>query len=394
MEKYIWKKGLCYLNSKNPSILIVDDMEVNRAILCEIFRENYTILEAKTGKDAVDMLEANHKDIVIALLDIVMPEINGFDVLKIMNEKGWIKYIPVIMLSADDSDKSILKAYDLGAVDFIGRPFNPDIIRKRVENMIELYRHKQDLEAMVMKQTKKLKQANQVMVDTLSTIVEFRNGESGLHIRRVRGLTQILLAALSEMYSEYKISKEEMEEIANASALHDIGKIVVPENILNKPGKLTAEEFEIMKTHTVKGSEILKEIENTYEPRYFKYCYDICRHHHEKWDGRGYPDGLVGEDIPFCAQVVSVADVYDALTSERVYKKAFSHKKALNMILGGECGAFNPKLMRCLSEIESEIEGELKAIENNNFSIDMNLEKIMFTGTEEKTDIFSGKKNA
>jgi len=360
------------LVKENPSILIVDDMEINRVILYEIFCENYNILEAKTGKEAIEIMESNHSDIVITLLDIIMPEVNGFDVLEVMNEKGWINHIPVIMLSADDSENSILNAYNLGAFDFIGRPFNPQIIRKRVENAIELYRHKLDLENMVMEQTRKLKQSTQAMVDTLSTIVEFRNGESGLHIRRVRGLTKILLCAVSERYSEYRLTENEIEEISNASALHDIGKIVVPENILNKPGKLTSEEFEIMKTHTIKGAEILKEIEDVYEPRYFKYCYDICKHHHEKWDGRGYPDGLIGEEIPFSAQVVSVADVYDALTSERVYKKAFSHKKALSMILGGECGMFNPKLMRCLLEIEGEIEMELKYIAENNFIIDEN----------------------
>lgn len=350
------------MSANSIAILIVDDIELNRAILAEAFAGQYAVLEAENGKQALELIEKNKDQIGAILLDYIMPVMNGFEVLKIMNQKKWIQQIPVIMISSADSEEEVLKGYELGVSDFISRPFSASIICRRVSNIIDLYQHRVHLEQLVQKQTQRLKQTNLFMVDTLSTVVEFRNGESGLHIRQIRGVTELLLKELVRRYPEYCITEAQIEEISNAAALHDIGKIAVPEYILNKPGKLTEEEFEIMKTHTVKGGEILEEISHIPDQTYIRYCYDICRHHHERWDGRGYPDGLKGDDIPLSAQIVSLADVYDALTSERVYKPAFTHEEALKMIRNGECGAFNPHILECLMAYESGIKEPLAAL--------------------------------
>lgn len=356
-------KGVNELDAKSlPVILIVDDIELNRAILSEAFDGLYTVLEAENGEEALRLIE-NHLDQISAiLLDYIMPKVDGFQVLETMNRRDWIKRMPIVMISSDDSDEQVLKGYELGVSDFIGRPFSASIVRRRVANLIDLYRHRDHLEYLVQKQTQKLKQSNLFMIDTLSTVVEFRNGESGLHTRRIRCVSALLLQELARRYPEYGLTEDIIEEISNAAVLHDIGKIAVPENILNKPGKLTAEEFEVMKAHTVKGGDILGDIEHIHDQTYIRYCFDICRHHHERWDGRGYPDGLAGDAIPLSAQVVSLADVYDALTSKRVYKPAYSHDKAIQMILNGECGMFNPRILECLLAYEDRIEREIQKL--------------------------------
>lgn len=339
-------------------ILVVDDIELNRAMLCELFRGRYTLVEAANGREALESVERYGTDIAVILLDVVMPVINGLQVLEAMRQRGWTGMLPVILITAESSDETFLQGYSLGVSDIINKPFNPDIVRRRVENIIELYDHKRRLEDMIQdqltvldRQAQKLKQTNNFVIDTLSTVVEFRNGESGYHIERIRTITRILLEALSNRYEEYHFSAETIETIASASAMHDIGKIAIPDAILLKPGRLTAEEFEIMKTHTTRGCELLSSLHFTNEREYYNYCYEICRHHHERWDGRGYPDGLKGDQIPIWAQVVSIADVYDALVSDRVYKKAFPHKEAVRMIADGECGVFNPSLVRCFLEV-------------------------------------------
>lgn len=336
-------------------LLIVDDSEINREILTEILKDDYRILQAENGEEGIRILQEHENDIELVLLDILMPGLNGFDVLNLMNINHWIEDIPVIIISAENSGDYVRKAYELGASDYVNCPFDSKTVYQRVYNIIKLYAKQKRLLSLVKDQIYENEKNNQMMISILSHIVEFRNGESGKHVLHINILTGLLLDKLTQKSDKYFISGNEQYLITTASALHDIGKIGIDEKILNKPGKLTAEEFEIMKQHTVIGEEMLKNLEFYQDEELVRYAREICRWHHERYDGRGYPDGLVGDEIPIAAQVVSMADVYDALTSERVYKKAFSHEKAMEMILNGECGTFNPLLLECLQEIVGEI---------------------------------------
>jgi putative two-component system response regulator len=341
-------------------ILIVDDSAMNRDILTVMLGNEYQIIEAENGSQAIAILQKDNVSIDLVLLDIVMPVMDGFDVLAVMNKNHWIEDIPVIMISAENSRSCSERAYEMGVTDFISRPFDALIVRRRIDNTIMLYAKQKKLAGMVAEQIYEKEKNNSVMINILSHIVEFRNGESGLHILHVKSFTEILLKRLVQISHKYKLSSSDITLISNASALHDIGKISIPDAILNKPGRLTNEEFEIMKTHSMAGANMLQDIEMYKDEPLIKVAYEICRWHHERYDGRGYPDGLKGDDIPISAQIVALADVYDALTSERVYKKAFSHEKALEMILNGECGTFNPLLLECLKYSESTIKNELK----------------------------------
>lgn len=339
---------------KKKTILIVDDVEINRAVLAEIFKDNYNIVEACDGAQAIEILNGNI-DIFAVLLDLIMPEINGLGVLKEMNKNGKIKRIPVFLITTADSKEMLLEGYDLGAVDVIQKPFMARFLKCRINNVIELYGHRNELEHIVAEQIKRLNNINQSMIETLATVIEFRDCESGEHVKRISSLTHILMSEVSRLYPEYYLPQNEIDKISSSAVLHDVGKISIPDSVLNKPGRLTEEEFEMMKQHTVKGCEILQNIPDIMDKGIYNYSYDICRHHHERWDGRGYPDGLSGDDISIWAQVVSVVDVYDALTSERVYKKAFSHDKAVDMIYHNECGVFNPKILKAFENIVGQI---------------------------------------
>lgn len=338
----------------NNAILIVDDMEINRVILAEGFRDEYEILEAENGLEAIKQLEEND-NISAVLLDLVMPELDGMGVLKAMKEREMLTHIPVFIITAADSEKILMDAYDLGAVDVISKPFMINFLKCRIGNIIELYRHRNDMEAIIKEQIERLNKVNFSMIETLATLIEFRDGESGEHVRRICGLTDILMTKVSEMYPEYALPKSEIEKIVTASILHDVGKIAIPDSILNKPGRLTTEEYEIMKSHTTRGCDILTKIPSLLDNDIYDYVYDICRHHHERWDGRGYPDGLAGDEISIWAQVVAVADVYDALTSPRCYKSSFSVEKSVNMIQNGECGVFNPKILAAFDAVLDKI---------------------------------------
>jgi putative two-component system response regulator len=327
-----------------PTILIVDDMDINRIILSEGFGADYRILEATNGVEAMEILDGD-EDISAVLLDLVMPEMDGISVLRKLKENGKIRQIPVFIITAADNAKMLMEAYNLGAVDVIAKPFLMNFLKCRISNIIELYQHRKDLERIVNAQVTRLDAINRSMIETLATVIEFRDCESGEHVKRMCGLTDILMTAVSDMYSEYHLPKTEIDKIVSSAVLHDVGKIAIPDAILNKPGRLTTEEFEIMKQHTVKGCDILKQIPDIMDEGVYNYSYDICRHHHERWDGKGYPDGLKGDEISIWAQVVSVADVYDALVSPRVYKSAFDHDTAVDMINNGECGMFNPKVL-------------------------------------------------
>lgn len=344
--------------NKKTKILIIDDIELNRALLCEMFQSKYEILEAEDGKSALRIIEKEKENLAIVLLDVVMPIMDGFSVLEIMNEKGWIDFVPVIMITAEVSDNVMGSGYELGAMDIINKPFNPNIVNKRVENIIENFAYKNSLEQMVENQARKIREQserlhenNLRLIDALSSIIEFKNTESAQHVFNIRIITKMLLNKLIEIRSDYHLTQNQIELISEAAAMHDIGKIAVPDSILNKPGKLTSEEFEVIKEHTINGCEILEHIVGIKEMDFYHYCYDICRHHHEKWDGKGYPDGLIGNEISIWAQAVSLADAYDALTSKRVYKDAYSSEVAMRMILNEECGVFNPDLLECLIQI-------------------------------------------
>ena len=344
-------------------ILIVDDSEINREILKEILKEDYRILEAANGEECLEQLERSGTGISLVLLDIVMPEMDGFEVLAAMNQNHWIEDIPVIMISSEDSDSYIRRAYEMGVSDYISRPFDAKIVYQRVLNMIKLYAKQRRLIHLVTRQIYEKERNNRMMIGILSQIVEFRNGESGLHVIHINLITQLLLEQLVKKTGKYQLSWEDRLLIATASASHDIGKIGIDEKILNKPGKLTKEEFEIMKTHTLIGAQMLDNLDMYRNEKLLKLAHEICRWHHERYDGKGYPDGLVGEEIPISAQVVSLADVYDALVSERVYKKAFSHEKALEMIQNGECGTFNPLLLQCMTEAQDKLKTMMEIAE-------------------------------
>lgn len=330
-------------------ILIVDDMEINRTILVEGLKDEYETLEAEDGIQAIEILDSN-EDISAVLLDLIMPGKGGLEVLSHMNEKGYIMHMPVFIITAANSETMLTSAYNLGAVDIIMKPFMMNFLKCRIGNIIELFRHRNDLEEIVAEQCARLSGLNQSLVETLATIIEFRDCESGEHVKRMCNFTGIIMTKLSSMYPEYHMPKAEIDKIVTASILHDVGKIAIPDSILNKPGRLTQEEFETMKLHTVKGCDILDQIPDIMEKDIFDYCYDICRHHHERWDGRGYPDKLKGDDITIWSQAVALADVYDALTSPRVYKAAFDHEKAVKMINNNECGVFNPKVLEAFNE--------------------------------------------
>ena len=343
-------------------ILIVDDSEINRALLAEILEEQYEITEAENGSEAISLLSKRRSDFSLLLLDIIMPDMNGFEVLAYINNYHWNDSLAVMMISADDSPANIKRAYELGAFDYISRPFDPIIVQRRISNTMLLFARQQRLEKIITDQFQEQDKNNELMISILSHIVEFRNGESGLHVLHVNTITKRLLEQLVRVTDEYSLSPVDISLISTASALHDIGKISISDSILNKPGRLTEEEFEEIKTHTVIGANMLSDLPiEQQEAPLVKVASEICRWHHERYDGKGYPDGLKGEEIPIAAQVVSLADVYGALISERCYKKAYSYKKALNMILEGQCGAFNPTLLLCLQEISESLEKELMA---------------------------------
>ncbi len=347
-------------NASRYRILIVDDSEMNRMILSEMLKGEFEILEAENGSVCLDMLSRYEMKISLILLDIVMPGMDGFGVLEYMNRNNLIKDIPVIMISGEDSGEVIKRAYEMGVSDYIKRPFDMEVVHRRVLNTIKLYAKQRRLVAMVMNQVFEKEKNSRMLISVLSEIVEFRNGESGTHVLNINTLTTMILEQLAKKTDKYHLSWSNRMLISTASSLHDIGKIGIDEKILNKPGRLTPEERKIMEKHTVIGADMLANLPMYEDEPLMKVAYQICRWHHERYDGKGYPDGLKGEEIPISAQVVALADVYDALTSERVYKKAYSHEEAVQMICNGECGTFNPLLLECLCEIQDHIKKELQ----------------------------------
>lgn len=350
-------------------VLIADDMELNREILAVALEDNYDLIEAEDGVQAIERLKEYGEQLSAVLLDLVMPNMNGYGVMSYMRSHGLLAHIPVLIISASSGETEQICLKN-GASDFIHKPFDHEIIRSRVQNIIELFTYKRSLEAQVAAQTEallqqnrlleeqavRLRETNEKIISVLGTVVEYRNLESGEHVQRVKGFTRIMAQRAAVMFPEYGLTPHRIDVIVSASAMHDIGKIAIEDRILLKPGRLTREEFEQMKTHTTRGYDILNQITGVWDEEYGTVSREICRHHHERYDGRGYPDGLVGEEIPISAQLVSVADVYDALVSERCYKKAFDKETAYRMILNGECGAFSPKMLACFSASKAEFE--------------------------------------
>ena len=356
------KSGIDSAEAKErQQILIVDDSQINCEILAEILKDEYRILEAANGEECINLLKQYGTGIALLLLDINMPVMDGFEVLALMNRKHWIEDIPVIIIFSENSASYVRRAYEMGASDYISRPFDVQVVHQRVSNTIKLYAKQRRLISLVTDQIREKEKNNQMMISILSQIVKFRNSESGSHVLHINIITGMLLERLMQKTDQYHLQWSDQFLITTASALHDIGKIGIDEKILNKPGKLTKEEFEIMKTHTLIGASMLKSIEMYQNEKLLQVAYQICRWHHERYDGKGYPDGLKGEEIPISAQVVAIADVYDALVGKRVYKKAFSHETAIHMILNGECGAFNPLLLECLTDIQNRLKEETKS---------------------------------
>ncbi|MCQ2495964.1 MAG: HD domain-containing protein [Lachnospiraceae bacterium] len=356
------------------TLLIIEDNEINREVLTDILEEeNYEILTAKDGEEGLQMIKKNLDSIAAILLDLVMPKLDGYGVIRELTYMNLIGKIPILIISGE-SLVSEERCFDYGVSDFIRKPFNYKLVKQRVANTVELFNYKASLEERVVKQTEtlqkqyhvlklqsdKLKKSKENIIDILGTVVESRDLESGEHIMRVKDYTRILAAEMMRQYPEYKLTAEQIDAIAAASALHDIGKIGIPDKILLKPGRLDKDEFEVMKTHTTIGSKMISNIRNVWDENYGKISYEICRHHHEKWDGKGYPDGLKGDQIPLSAQIVSIADVYDALVNKRVYKDAYAAEEAFKMIINGECGAFSPKLLKAFKSVRLKFEALLR----------------------------------
>lgn len=361
-------------NATRQQILIVDDEEVNRTILSLMFDTEYDIVEAPNGMEAIDAIEQND-NIALILLDVIMPVMDGFGVLDYMKDKNLLDEIPVILITSMTPQESEEKAYEYGIADVMHKPFESNIIKRRANNIIELYQSKQNLEIRlkereetIREQEKAIRENNEFMIDALGSVVEFRSIETGDHVKRIKYLTRILLKYLAKYFPKYNMTPVKIDQIARASALHDIGKIGIPDSILLKPGKLTPEEFEVMKTHTTIGCEILESFKSPYMDDFYQYCYEICRYHHERADGKGYPDHLTEDQIPISAQIVSIADVYEALVSERVYKSAYSNAEAYAMILNGECGQFSDDVIECFKLAKEDFFNLVEVINMFNFT--------------------------
>ncbi|MCM1102241.1 MAG: response regulator [Clostridium sp.] len=337
------------------TILVVDDEELSRELIRQIFGDEYDIMEAADGREAIHKLSEHLDEIAVVLLDLVMPELNGLQVLQVLKARELLSRIPVVLITAQKDTAVELNCFAMGASAVISKPFVSQAVRMQVNNLLEIHRTADEMENTIQTyrseleaQQEKLNVFYDKLLDAIANIVEFRDLETGEHIQRVKSFTRVMANAMRELYPEKGLTKQQIDTIVRASVLHDIGKIAVPDNILLKPGRLTGEERKVMMNHTVKGCEILNLIEGLQDGELLRTCYDICRYHHERYDGAGYPEGLRGDEIPLSAQIVSVVDVYDALVSERVYKKAYDPEVAYDMIADGECGAFSPEILECL----------------------------------------------
>ena len=348
--------------------VIVDDMEINREILSDMLEDEYTTVEAENGIQALQIIRDRFEDVAVLLLDLMMPEMDGMTMLAELKKKGWLNRFPILIISSDTAVETEAACLAAGVSDFIKKPFNPALVQHRVNNAVALFEYRYQLEAKVAEQTaelreqaeqlkiqnEKLTNRNRDTIELLGNVVEARNLESGTHVRRVKGFTVILGMEYRRRHPEAGLSEDDVRRFGDASTMHDLGKIMISDGILLKPGKLSPEEFEQMKMHTIYGCRIVEDSKHMWDDDYYRLCLAVCRSHHEKYDGKGYPDALVGDEIPLVAQLVSVADCYDALTTERPYKRPFPPEVAYSMIVNGECGQFNPEIMTCLENCRDE----------------------------------------
>ncbi|MBO5667119.1 MAG: diguanylate cyclase, partial [Firmicutes bacterium] len=342
-------------NRIKDTLLLVGDADSSRSNLRDIFKDSYNLLEAENLAQALLLLEQNAECILLILVDVLAPDKKETKQLMEATLLGGNQKIPVVVfIDTDAAEEHQERAFLMGVSDVILKPYAPVIVQKRIETLVELYWSKWNLERIVQTQNETIRNANQIMLDTMSAIIEHRNTESGNHVLRIRQFTKILLSEVARTCPEYELTEDVIDMISSASSLHDIGKISIPDAVLNKPGKLTEEEYEIMKNHSVIGSQLVSQMEGASDELFLRYAYNISLYHHERWDGRGYPEGLKGDDIPICAQVVGLADAFDALTTNRVYKPAYGYQKAINMILNGECGAFSQKLLECFKRVRGD----------------------------------------
>lgn len=345
-------------------ILIADNIRHNQNTLQSILeREGYETLTASDGAEAFCVLEKEYASIHAILLNLAIPDPDGLSLIEQIKHQDWFPDIPILAISKGDGSSEEKKALKLGVADFIHEPFVKEIVLHRLQNMIQLYLHKTSTEQLVSHQTMELKKQaeiiqkhNERIIEILGVVVEYRNLECGEHILRVKALTTLMADSMMRLFPERGLTPQMARIISSASSLHDIGKITIPDSIMLKPGKLTPEEYALVKTHTISGAKILQRIEGAWDKEYTKIGYEICRYHHERYDGKGYPDGLKGEEIPLSAQLVSVADVYDALVSKRVYKDAYSPEDSYNMIMAGECGTFSSQILDCFEDAKEEFE--------------------------------------
>ncbi|MBQ7085148.1 MAG: HD domain-containing protein, partial [Anaerotignum sp.] len=363
------------MNVRDTLLLACGSAE-SRSDLRSVFEDSFNLLEADNTHQAALLLEQNYSCIAVILLNTTISEKIDLSMCEKIKTISDLEEIPIVVLADANSTELISNAFANGATDVVLTGSDPFVLQHRINNIVDLYRHKWHLEELVEEQAATLRLSNDTMVDALSSIIEYRSVESGQHILRIRRFTQILLQEVALNCPEYGLTDATISIISSASALHDIGKISIPDSILNKPGKLTAEEWAVMKGHALTGCRILETLGDLGNPEYLRYAHNICHYHHERWDGNGYPEGLAGDTIPICAQVVGLADCYDALTSKRVYKEAFSFDTATNMIVNGECGIFSPKLLECFKAVAGKFEDLAKAYADG---LSPNTEKIDVT---------------
>lgn len=358
----IYNENINYEKSKDQILLIVSNNQRKIQDIKGVFGSKYSIRAANSSEKALKLIDNYYENIAIVLSDIYAQDIDGFVVLDHMRRMDYIKRVPIIFWSKQYNEDIYKNAFSHGVIDIISEPYDYYSISSRLQNTIELYQHKNHLEEMTRRQTMRIERLNAKIIDSLGAVVEFRDIESGDHIKRVKAFTQIIAAEVMNECPEYELTQWKIKMITEASPLHDVGKIAISDKILLKPGRLTVEEFDIMKTHTTRGYDIVNQIFNDDDDEYKYYCSAIARFHHEKYDGKGYPDGISGDDIPICAQIVSIADVYDALISKRCYKDAYSISQAYNMIMNGECGVFNPKLLSCFTKVKPQLEQKARIL--------------------------------
>ena len=354
----------------SDKILVVDDMKINIDILTNILKDDYEIMEASNGLEAWKIIIKERKSLSAVLLDLVMPQMDGVQVIENMKQNNLLDSIPVLAISGENQAEAEKRCLELGVADFISKPFHGMVVKKRVENIVNYYSYKKHLEEKVESQmltlrkqykvlqlqADKLQKKNDEVVSLVGNVAEYRSLESGNHIRRVKQYTRILGEYVLENYPEYGLTKEQLDIIVSASALHDIGKVAIPDSILLNPGRLSDEEYDYLRSHTIRGCELLEDFRNVWSEEYLKIGKEICRSHHERYDGKGYPDGLVGDEIPISAQIVSIVDVYDAMTNERFYKGALAIERVFYMITNGECGIFSPKLLEAFRKVKPKFE--------------------------------------